>query len=400
MSSRGAGMYGREQADPGWIAALLVGAVVAAFSLPGVLLGMVLVPVARRRRAAMVVAAVLGAGLTAPVVGGDLRPDGVGARRDPSGRRVLEGPRACGRGRLAAHAALVAGGHRHRPGHRGRRRADPSPQRRGAPRARRAPRRTASGHGASARPAGPSGAPKPERQPAGFELGRHIDGDHLLPTRRGRVTDAARPADAHACSSSARRDRARPRRCCASPRAWPTTTDWSVFVLDAKGDPHTQQRFAALMAPGRPQARGCSRTERLRRLARRRPRDRQPAGAADRLGRRRAAAPTTATSRSTSSALACTAPQGPPRISGELLARLDRRPTQPTSGPATDAQPEALAGFKAEHVDACRQRYAAVLRRHRRPARRPLGLRGHRLRLPAPERAALRRGDRQARPAS
>ena len=132
-------------------------------------------------------------------------------------------------------------------------------------------------------------------------------------------------------------------------------SDWCVFVLDAKGDQRTQQRFAALMRPGR--ARAAAVPERaLRRLARRRSRDRQPARAADRLGRRgrRHLLPRPLSQPRPRSP--APPPTGRPRSSAELLARLDRRPAHRPLG-RHRARAQALAAFKAEQVDACRQRY-------------------------------------------
>jgi hypothetical protein len=53
--------------------------------------------------------------------------------------------------------------------------------------------------------------------------------------------------------------------------------------------------------------------------------------------------------------LACIAPAGPPRSSGELLARLDKQRLIALWAGA-DRERE-IAAFKAEHVDSCRQRY-------------------------------------------
>lgn len=53
--------------------------------------------------------------------------------------------------------------------------------------------------------------------------------------------------------------------------------------------------------------------------------------------------------------LSCTAPDGPPRSAGELLARLDK------SGLlilwAGRAEAMEIERFREEHIDACRQRY-------------------------------------------
>jgi hypothetical protein len=134
-----------------------------------------------------------------------------------------------------------------------------------------------------------------------------------------------------------------------------TSSDWSVFVIDAKGDPNTQQRFARLMQHARRQARlfpdhaydgwrGSPR-EIAGRLV-------QLIDWADEGGG--------TYYRDLSGNLiraACTAPQGPPRSSFELLDRLDK--TALTDFWAGHERAQAIAGFKPEHVDACRQRYAA-----------------------------------------
>ena len=70
----------------------------------------------------------------------------------------------------------------------------------------------------------------------------------------------------------------------------------------------------------------------------------------------RAAAPTTATFRQPRPARLYR-PRRPPRSSGELLGRLDRNAlVRPLGGPPS--APPRLS-FKAEQVDACRQRYDA-----------------------------------------
>jgi hypothetical protein len=128
-----------------------------------------------------------------------------------------------------------------------------------------------------------------------------------------------------------------------------------VFVIDAKGDQHTQQRFAALMHqagrrprlfPGEPYDgwRGDARevANRLVQLV-----DWAEEGGGTYY-------------RDLSVNLiraACTAPKGPPRCSQELLGRLDR--VRLSGLWAGHERAQTIAAFKAEHVDACRQRYAA-----------------------------------------
>lgn len=132
-----------------------------------------------------------------------------------------------------------------------------------------------------------------------------------------------------------------------------TTSDWQVVVIDAKGDPATQQVFAASMhQAGRgvrlfPQEpydawRGTAReiTNRLTQLI----------DWADEGGG--------AYYRDLSVnlvRLACTAPDGPPRSSAELLARLHK--TGLLILWAGRAEAAEIERFRDEHVHACRQRY-------------------------------------------
>jgi hypothetical protein len=345
---------GQGQGNEGWTAALVLGAVGALFSLPAMVLTLPLIALARVRRLAMWLVALVGAAVTAYLwsrIVGEMEAALEAIRRaggfweDPE--RALEAAwphvRAwwlMGLG-LAPVGAVIVELFRHRTVEelrdRDERRTDRLRNRRER-RARKA-----------------AGAPKPERRPAAFELGRHVDGDRLLPTRRGRVQMPLGRLEKTVLVIGA-------------PGSGKTETllrlahgvanesDWCVFVLDAKGDPHTQTRFAHLMAQ-----------------AGRRPRlfpgegydgwrgdGRQIAGRlvqlidwADEGGGTYYRDLSVNLVRA-----ACRAPQGPPRSSDELVDRLDQaRLTDLWAGHQRETQ--ALAAFKSEHVDACSQRYAA-----------------------------------------
>jgi len=132
-------------------------------------------------------------------------------------------------------------------------------------------------------------------------------------------------------------------------------SDWCVFCLDAKGDPRTQERFAALM-------REAGRAPRLF------PDERYDGwrGSARELVNRLVELIDWVQEgggtyyRDLSMNLvryACTAPEGPPRTSGALLERLDRQ-VLASIWAGHDIAREVL-DYPREQVDACRQRYAA-----------------------------------------
>jgi hypothetical protein len=134
-----------------------------------------------------------------------------------------------------------------------------------------------------------------------------------------------------------------------------TSSDWSVFVIDAKGDQGTQRRFTQIinhrglrprLFPEQPYDgwRGTGQ-EIANRLV-------QLIDWADEGGGTYYRDLSVNLVRA-----ACTAPAGPPRSSHELLERLNQNALLDLWAGHERAQ--AIAAFKAEHFDSARQRYAA-----------------------------------------
>jgi hypothetical protein len=179
-------MSRNDQVDPGWAAALIVGAVVAVVSLPALVLAVPLLALAKRQRLVVLALAVAGLGITA-VLSSNITSEmeaALAATRRVGGfweypEQSLEAAwphvrswwlMALG---MAPAIASVIELFRRRSveelREREERRTDLARRRR----ERRARRKV--------------GAPEPPRRPDGFEIGRHVEGDKLLHIRRGRV---------------------------------------------------------------------------------------------------------------------------------------------------------------------------------------------------------------------
>jgi type IV secretory system conjugative DNA transfer VirD4/TraG family protein len=196
------------------------------------------------------------------------------------------------------------------------------------------------------------GVVEERRAECSFELGQHISGDHVLPERHGRalmpLSRLQRTALVIGAPGSGKT-------ITLGRLAYgvATTSEWQVIVIDAKGDELTQQRFADTMRrAGRgvrhfPQEpydawRGTGR-EIANRLV-------QLIDWADEGGGAYYRDLSTNLIR-----LACTPPDGPPRSSRELLARLDKTGLLVLWAGRAEAQ--EIERFHDEHIDACRQRY-------------------------------------------
>jgi Cdc6-like AAA superfamily ATPase len=343
--------HGRD--TDGQIALLLVSAVGATISLPAMVLALGLIPLARSRRLAVFVLAVVGLGLTVLLwsrITGQMEAALAAVRRaggfweDPGRALKAAWPhvRAWWAMALGLAPAVAFAVELFRPRSveelrdREQRRTERLRNRRER-RARRA-----------------AGIRRPERKPAGFELGRHLEGDRLLPTSRGRVTMPLAQLEKTVLVIGAPGS-GKTETVLRLAQGVATSSDWCVFVIDAKGDRHTQQRFAGLMRhagrrpclfPDRPYDgwRGSPR-EIAGRLV-------QLIDWADEGGGTYYRDLSVNLVRA-----ACNAPSGPPRSSHDLLRRLDRNTL--TDLWAGDERAAAISEFKPEHFDSARQRYAA-----------------------------------------
>ena len=346
-------MSPKNEVDRGSAAPLMVGALAAVVSLPALLLAMPLLVLAKRHRAAMFAVAIAGLGTTAllyPSITTEMQA-ALAAIRKVGGfsehpEQALEAAwphvrtwwlMAIGIGAAIASAIELF---RPRSVEELRERDERRTERARRRRERRARRKV--------------GATEPPRRPDGFEIGRHIEGDKLLPVRRGRVVMPLARLEKTVLvigAPGSGKTETLLRICAGVAKA----SDWSVFVIDAKGDRRTQGRFAQVMNQRalRPRLfpeqaydgwRGTGQ-EIANRLV-------QLIDWADEGGGTYYRDLSVNLVRA-----ACVAPGGPPRSSQEVLRRLDKNAL--TDLWAGHERAAAIAGFKGEHFDSARQRYAA-----------------------------------------
>ena len=330
---------------------VLAGVSLLIVSFPALILGLMLEPLAKRKPRWLAIAALLGIGATAllrNVILGEME-----AGYQAMGRvGVIQGGQALEAGwphirswwmlaiRLAPTIALVADLARPKKVEELREREERRRERRRQRRERRARKAV--------------GAPKLSRREPGFELGRHLDGEKLLPVRLRRaklpLSRLHQTALVLGAPGSGKTETL-----LRLAYGVAQTTDWCVFVIDAKGDERTLRRFNSLMhAAGRRPS-----------LFSRQPYDGWR-GSARELANRlvqlidwaEEGGGTYYRDLSVNLVrLACTAPTGPPRSSDDLLSRLEKQALIDVW--AGRPQTNAIASFREEQIDACRQRYGS-----------------------------------------